>query len=305
MSRKSGLGRGLSELIPDKLNTGENKNGKLLELDIDAVKANENQPRKHFEPEKLAELAESIRENGVIQPIIVQDMKNGTFRIIAGERRWRASQMVGLKTIPAVISEYQPDDITVVSLIENLQREDLDPIEEALAYQQMIEEYDLTQEQLAKRLGKSRSQIANTCRLLNLPEPVREKLQAGELTYGHARSLLGLPQKEQQLIAAEQIIKDGLSVRETEQMIKRMTEKKIKAANEQETKQKEKESASSRYYLQAISEMESKMRNIFGTQVKIKKKNKTNGSGKIEIEYYSDSDLERIMEIMENEFSDQ
>ncbi|MDA8211334.1 MAG: ParB/RepB/Spo0J family partition protein, partial [Clostridia bacterium] len=219
---KKGLGRGLQALIPDvkpsQESTSENTS-KVLELPIAEIRPREDQPRRFFSDEKLEELAQSIKEHGVIQPIVLRKTDQG-YEIIAGERRWRATRKAGLEFIPAVVKDFQDCDVNEVALIENLQREDLNPIEEALAFQKLVTEFRLTQEQLAQRLGKSRPYIANSLRLLNLPPVIQQLVASGEMTSGHVRPLLGIKSREKQLQLVEVIRKKGLSVRQTEELVK-------------------------------------------------------------------------------------
>jgi len=281
--KKTGLGKGLSALIQDKesvddlisdITRGESK---VVELSIEKIRAKKDQPRKSFDKESLENLAESIKENGVLQPLIVTK-KGEYYEIVAGERRYRASKIANLKTLPCIIKDI--DDVTAskIALIENIQREDLNPIEEAYGYKRIIEEYNLTQEELAKAIGKSRSYISNTLRLLNLDNRVIELIQNGELTMGHGKVLLSIKEEEGQYKKALEIIKSNSSVRETEAMV---VEKKKRP----KTKKKD-------IY---IRELEDRLISNLGTKVTITKSKKI---GKIEIEFYSDDDLERLIEML-------
>ncbi len=286
---KKGLGRGLQALIPDvkpsQESTSENTS-KVLELPIAEIRPREDQPRRFFSDEKLEELAQSIKEHGVIQPIVVRKTDQG-YEIIAGERRWRASRKAGLEFIPALVKDFQDCDVNEVALIENLQREDLNPIEEALAFQKLVTEFRLTQEQLAQRLGKSRPYIANSLRLLNLPPGIQQLVASGEMTSGHVRPLLGIKSREKQLQLVEVIRKKGLSVRQTEELVKSFEKTDIEKADKTENKK----SPVNPIFLQA----EDRLRSQFGTAVKIKSQGK---KGKIEIEYYDDDDFNRILELV-------
>ncbi|MFB3904334.1 MAG: ParB/RepB/Spo0J family partition protein [Acidobacteriota bacterium] len=213
--KRQALGKGLDALLPKSKPVPS----ALLELEIEQVRRNPYQPRIHFESEKLQELAASIRENGVLQPVIVRRVEDG-YELVAGERRWRAAQLAGLARIPAIVQEVSDEKLLERALVENIQRDDLNAIEEATAYQLLIEQFKLTQEELARRVGKSRTAITNTLRLLRLPPPVQQGLLAGEVTMGHARALLPLP-KAQQLALARDIVKRGLSVRQVEHMVQR------------------------------------------------------------------------------------
>lgn len=277
MSKKR-LGKGLQALIPS---IEDEKQG-VTEIKINRILPNPHQPRRDFDDEKLEELAASIREHGVIQPIIVRE--NGDmYELVAGERRWRAAKKLGHTTIPAIIKEYTDGEVMEIALIENLQREDLNPIEEAAAYKQLMEEFGLTQDELSKKIGKSRSLIANSIRLLNLPAEIQEFLEKGAITTGHARSLLSLDDKGMQMELAKRIIEEGLTVRDIEKIVKKAAvEKDKKTKKAPETKDP------------LLLDIEERLKMVLGTQVRIKNgRNK----GKIEIEYYSGEDLERIIEI--------
>ncbi|MBM7686044.1 MAG: ParB family transcriptional regulator, chromosome partitioning protein [Epulopiscium sp.] len=278
---KRGLGKGLSALISDL--PEESSVGQIKIVPINEIEPNKEQPRKNFDEEKLEELSQSIKEHGIIQPLIVKK-QGGFYVIVAGERRWRAARMAGLSEVPVIIQDYSNDEVMEISLIENLQREDLNPIEEAKAYETLIHSFSLKQEEVAKRVGKSRSAIANTLRLLQLDESIQELLVRGSISEGHARALLALPGKEEQIIVVDKILKDNLSVRETEKLIKDILEKPRK---------KKKNEAMPPIF----KEIENKMKNILGTKVQITKGRK---KGKIEIEYYSDEDLERILYLIQS-----
>ena len=253
-------------------------------LPINKVEPNRDQPRKVFDEDALNELAESIRIYGVLQPLLVQKEKD-YYRIIAGERRWRAAKIAGLKKVPVIIKELSEKEILEISLIENLQREDLNPIEEAEGYQRLLQEFDMTQEDLAQRVSKSRSAITNTIRLLKLDEGVQKLLSDGALSSGHARALLSIEDNELQKEAAERIIREGLSVRDTERLVKRLT-----------TKKPEKQPPLPAQDDFIYRDLEEKMRQILETKVQIKNKGKC---GRIEIEYYSPDELDRIMAMLQ------
>ncbi|MDN4608902.1 ParB/RepB/Spo0J family partition protein [Sporosarcina highlanderae] len=273
-----GLGKGLNALFPDESLT---KAESIENIQLKSIKVNPYQPRKIFDENAIQELSESIKEHGILQPIIVR--KVGTmYEIVVGERRFRAAKIAGLKEIPAVVRQLSDEESMEMAILENLQREDLTPIEEAEAYQKLMDNLELTQEQLAFRLGKSRPHIANHIRLLSLPDKVRAMITDGKLSMGHGRTLLGLRKKEQILLTAEKTINEGLNVRQLEKLVHRMNENVPR-----ETKVKEKN-----IFLQ---EHESNLREYFGTNVTIKKsKNK----GKIEIEFFTEEDLERILELL-------
>lgn len=287
MAKKSGLGKGLSAILSDKYDSQALEfadNSQVIELRIVDVEPNKDQPRKAFDKEKLDELADSISKHGVIQPIIVTK-KDDVYQIVAGERRWRASKQAGLKKIPAIIRNYDEVKIMEVALIENLQREDLNPVEEALGYKSLIETFSLTQDKISERVGKSRSAIANSLRLLNLPEKVRALLEKGAISVGHAKAILSLTNKNDQIQIAEIVADKKLSVRETENLIKNKDkEKKTNPKISSEVKL-------------AIKDMENSFSKYLGTKVKIKE---SNGKGKIEISYYSHDEFERITEMLKN-----
>ncbi len=266
-----------------------NEKGRILMLKLDLVQPNKEQPRKSFDEEKINELAESIKNYGVLQPLLVQ--KNGSFyEIIAGERRWRAAKAAGLKEIPAVLKEYSKQEAMEISLIENVQRADLNPIEEALGYKQLIAEFGLTQEEIAVRVAKSRVAITNTMRLLKLDEQIQNMLVQGVITSGHARALLSLEDTVMQLKAAKEILDKKLSVRETERLVKRMQ----KEASDEKKEEKKPDEALVLVY----QDLEDRMKSVMGTKVSIHNKDKN--KGRIEIEYYSEAELERIVEMIES-----
>ncbi|MDF2674280.1 MAG: ParB/RepB/Spo0J family partition protein [Clostridiales bacterium] len=280
--KRSALGKGLGALIPevDEKKLDINKNG-ILEVDINYIAPNEKQPRKNFDEEKLNILSQSIKEKGVIQPILVT--KDGEYyTIIAGERRWRAAKLAGLKKIPVIEKKLSAIEVMEISLIENLQREDLNPMEEAMAYKRLVDEFSLTQEEISRRVGKSRPAIANSLRLLNLDSRVRNYIVDGTLSEGHGRVLVSLDNMELQYEVAKKIIDESLNVRQTEKLIKRLNENRPVS---KKSEQKE-------IY---IKEIEEKFKNALGTKVCI---NKTRKKGKIEIEYYSEDDLQRILDIL-------
>ena len=290
MSKRFGLGKGLNALIPEDTVILEPKKGKDKNddngsslIDINLIKSNESQPRKSFDDEKIMELAESIKSNGIIQPLILRKDKD-EYIIVAGERRWRAAKYIGIKEIPAVIMDLTEKQILEISLIENIQREDLNSIEEAIAYKKLITDFDLTQEQLSKRIGKSRVAITNTMRLLNLSEDVQQYIIEGVISEGHGRALLAITDSKLQCELAQNVIDDKLSVRELEFLIR-----KLKTKSEPSKSKAKKET--NPYYKEVIEKLE----NYFGTKVNVTNKN---NKGKIEIEYYSEEDLQRILEII-------
>ena len=276
MTKKFGLGKGLGALIPD-----ENSNDdSIFKVEINLIKPNNSQPRKNFDEDKIFQLSESIKEHGIIQPLVLK--KQGKFYlIVAGERRWRAAKAIGLKEVPAVILDLDDKQVLEISLIENIQREDLNPIEEAIAYKKLLEEFDFTQELLSKRIGKSRAAIANCIRLLNLDSRVQEYLIEGVISEGHGRALLPLEDNDLQYKFAQMIIDEQLNVRDVESLIKNIGKnKKLKKQNENNP-----------YY----NDIKAKLESFFDTKVIFK----TNGNkGKIMIEYYSEEELQRIIDIL-------
>ena len=293
MSKKFGLGKGLNALIPEDtilstLDTKVEKASDIKEnvsilIDINLIKSNEDQPRKSFDDEKILELAESIKSNGIIQPLVLKKVDD-EYIIVAGERRWRAAKSIGLKEVPAIVMNLTEKQILEISLIENIQREDLNSIEEALAYKRLINDFNLTQEELSKRIGKSRVTITNTLRLLNLSEDVQQYIIEGVISEGHGRALLGITDSKLQCELAQTVIDDKLSVRELELLIK-----KLKTSSSRTKTNSSKEA--NPYY----KDVTYKLENYFGTKVNITNKN---NKGKIEIEYYSEEDLQRILEII-------
>ncbi len=274
MAKKFGLGKGLNQLIPEEEEI-------ITVLNINKIKANKKQPRKYFDEEKLVLLSESIKEHGMIQPIIVQ--KDGEdYSIIAGERRWRAAKKASLKEVPVIVMDIADSTVLEVSLIENIQRQDLNPIEEASAFKRLIHDFKLTQEDLAKKIGKSRTSIANTMRLIQLDERVQQFLIEESLSEGHGRALLGLESSEDQYLAAQKVIDEGLSVRETERFVTAFHKVKPVA----------RKMKLDPYY----KDIEKRLAKNMGTKVLLKPKAKN--KGKIEIEYYSMEDLNRLLEYL-------
>ncbi|WOV87558.1 ParB/RepB/Spo0J family partition protein [Sporosarcina oncorhynchi] len=273
-----GLGKGLNALFPDESLT---KAEKVESIRLKSIKVNPYQPRKLFDENAIQELSESIKEHGVLQPIIVRKV-NTMYEIVVGERRFRAAGLAGLVEIPAVVRQLTDEQSMEMAILENLQREDLTPIEEAEAYQKLMDNLSLTQEQLAFRLGKSRPHIANHLRLLSLPDVVRKLIMDGKLSMGHGRTLLGLRKKEQIILTAEKTMNEGLNVRQLERLVHKMNEDVPR-----ETKPEKKNIF--------LEEQETNLREYFGTNVSIKK---TKNKGKIEIEFFTEEDLERILELL-------
>lgn len=283
---KKGLGKGLGALLPEKSKADFDKqDGVVLEIDINKIEPNKNQPRKNFDEEKIGELAQSISEIGIVQPIVVK--KSGDFfEIVAGERRWRAARISGLKTVPVIVKEF--DDLTALeaSLIENIQREDLNPLEEAVTYKRFSEEFNFNQETIAKKVGKSRAAVANSMRLLNLDRRVQNFLKENKISNGHARALLAISDGDLQFETAERVIEEGFSVRMTEEFVKKLVES-LEKGDDEKNKEKKQEPN-----FEVYKQIAKSLNDILGTKVTIKNgKNK----GKIEIEYYSDEELDRLV----------
>ena len=315
MAPRRGLGKGLDSMIPKKkkeiqsqtTEAPEDKSissSKRLQADepekkeqnperivkINLVEPNRKQPRKEFQEDALTELSESIKQYGVLQPLLVSDRGN-YYEIIAGERRWRAAKMAGLKTIPVIVKEYNEQEIVEISLIENIQREDLNAIEEANAYRRLIEEFDMKQDEVAERVSKSRSSITNSMRLLKLDDKVQQMLIEEMLTAGHARALLAVTDPEQQVALATRIFDENLSVRDTEKLVKKYTEEKEKKPEAVKNHESAAEQA-------AYESLEQRMTSLMGTKVQILRKR--NHKGRIEIEYYSKEELERIIDLLQS-----
>ena len=304
MAPKRGLGRGLSNLIPTDDTTEDvspkaskqTKTGAVTKTDvvkkveqtlnINRIEPNKNQPRKEFNEDALQELADSIKQFGVIEPLVVVKRK-GYYELIAGERRWRAARLAGLKEVPVVIKDYDDQQIVEIALIENIQREDLNPIEEAHAYERLIQEFNLTQDEVAERVSKSRTTVTNALRLLKLTEKVQQMLIDDMLSTGHVRALITITEPQLQYETAMYIFDKKLSVRETESYVKKLLNKKPKE------KTSEKEDPELSFLYKAI---ENRLKESLGTKTTIKAK--TKDSGKIEIEYYSQEDLERITQLL-------
>ena len=283
MNRKA-LGRGLSALISDDTKT---ENDQLLEIDLDLIEPNSEQPRTRFSEGNLEELAQSIRANGVVQPIVAR-RNGGKYQIVAGERRWRAAQRVGLQKIPVIIREVSDEKLLELALIENIQRQELNPIEEARAYKNLVEKLGLTQETIAERVGKNRTVITTALRLLKLPKDIQELVEEEKISAGHGRALLMVSEADMQRQLTKSIIEMSLSVRETEKAIKRLNK------NTYVTDEIRSVSTKNDANTQAA---ETKLRRYFGTNVKIIPDGKGTG-GKIEVEYYSESDLDRIFSLL-------
>lgn len=284
MSAK-GLGRGLSALFGDDP-VVEDVSSSGSTLRISDIEPNPGQPRRHFDPEALQTLAESIRKNGLLQPVVVRRGENGLYQIIAGERRWRACRLAGLTEIPAVILDADDLRAAQLALIENLQREDLNPIEEASGYQTLIETFGLTQEEAAQRVGRSRPAVANSLRLLALSQDLRAMVEQGRLSAGHARALLAIPDENRRREAAEYAVEQGLTVRELERYVKKLTAPEAAASAGQDS--------SAQLYVHAVSQ---RLSQSLGRRITLKPGRK---KGKIEIEYYSNDDLDTLIALLEN-----
>lgn len=293
-TKKSGLGKGLDSLITDKV--GKNTTVKVkteekeatdgVMLNINKVEPNRDQPRKNFDEDALLELAESIKQFGILQPLLVQK-KDDYYQIVAGERRWRAAKMAGIKEVPVIVKQLSDQEIMEISLIENIQRENLNPIEEALAYKRLLNEFNLKQDEVAERVSKSRTAVTNSMRLLKLNEKVQQMVIDEMLTTGHARALLGIDDQEKQFLVAQKIFDEKLSVRDTEKLVKKLQKEKKEKKDGSDQKDEK---------LEAIyRDLEEQIKQIFGTKVYIKQKNEK--EGKVEIEYYSQDELDRIVDM--------
>ena len=295
-AKKNGLGKGLDSLITNKVNTAKTttattkpavkKDEKVVEgilVNINKVEPNREQPRKNFDEDALLELAESIKQFGVLQPLLVQQ-KDDYYEIIAGERRWRAAKLANLKEVPVIIKKLTEQEVVEISLIENIQRENLNPIEEAIAYKRLLTEFNLKQDEVAERVSKSRTAVTNSMRLLKLNEKVQQMVIDDMISTGHARALLGIDDLEKQYTIAQQIFDEKLSVRETEKLVKALKNPK---------KEVKKEKPEHTFIYENIEEQ---IKNIMGTKVSVNQK--ANGKGKIEIEYYSEEELERIYDLL-------
>ena len=289
-AKRGGLGKGLDSLIKENKTAKhtapvkkEVVNAGQIMMKINDVEPNRDQPRKHFEEDALLELADSIKQFGILQPLIVQK-RNDYYEIIAGERRWRAAKQAGIKEIPVIIKEYTDQEIVEISLIENIQRENLNPIEEAQAYKRLLNEFRLKQDEVAERVSKSRTAVTNSMRLLKLDERVQQMIIDDMISTGHARALLAIEDKEQQYILANKVFDEKLSVRDTEKLVKELKKPK---------KEKEKPVIQNAF---VYEDLEERIKSIIGSKVHVN--HKANGKGKIEIEYYSDNDLERIFELL-------
>lgn len=294
--KKKGLGKGLDSLIPDnkpaKKNTEtvqkveekkeEMKDGVQM-MKISMIEPNREQPRKKFEEDALLELADSIKLHGVLQPLLVRKIKD-YYEIIAGERRWRAAKLAGIKEVPVIVKEYSEQEIVEIRLIENIQRENLNPIEEAMAFKQLLEEFQLKQDEVADRVSKSRTAVTNSMRLLKLDDKVQQMIIDEMISTGHARALLAIDDKKLQYELANRIFDEKLSVRETEKLVKEIKNPK---------KPKEKKAVENEF---VYKDLENRMKEVMGTKVSIA--SKSNGKGKIEIEYYSEKELERMFEMI-------
>lgn len=296
-AKRNVLGKGLDSLIPNKSNAktaSENKTASNKEestekqtgetlLKINEVEPNREQPRKDFDEDSLMELADSIKQFGILQPLLVQKKKD-YYEIIAGERRWRAAKIAGLKEVPVIIKNYTDQEIVEISLIENIQRENLNPIEEAMAYKRLLEEFNLKQDEVAERVSKSRTAVTNSMRLLKLSSRVQQMIVDDMISTGHARALLAIDDEEQQYMLANKIFDEKLSVRETEKLVKALKNPKKEVKKEKQE------------HTFVYQNLEVQMKNIIGTKVSVNQK--ANGKGKIEIEYYSEEELERIYDLI-------
>ena len=302
--KRNGLGKGLDSLIPDKSDKIGKSSGKNVEkkseideskketekfgtgemmVKINQVEPNRDQPRKDFDEDALLELSDSIKQFGVLQPLLVQKKKD-YYEIIAGERRWRAAKLAGVKEIPVIVKDFTEQEVVEISLIENIQRENLNPIEEAMAFKRLLEEFNLKQDEVAERVSKSRTAVTNSMRLLKLSDRVQQMIIDDMITTGHARALLAIDDEEQQYILATKVFDEKLSVRETEKLVKSLKNPKKPVVKEKIE------------HMLVYDDFVDKMKNVMGTKVNINAK--ANGKGKIEIEYYSEEELERIYDLI-------
>lgn len=282
--KKNGLGRGLGSLLADN-SIEENNSIQPVKLDIMDIEPNKEQARKQFDEAALSELADSIAQHGVLQPLLVRPIIGGGYQLIAGERRWRASRIAGLTQVPVIIKELTDDEAAVISLIENLQREDLNPIEEAYGFASLIKDFDLTQEEAARRVGKSRPAVANALRLLRLPQEVIDAVREGKLSAGHARALAAIDDEKTAIFAAKTVMEKGLSVRETEKLVKALTAEK---------KEKKKKTTARNSF---FDEVELSLNNSLGRKAKVVTKSGKE-SGTLEIDFYDKDDLARIAKVL-------
>jgi ParB family transcriptional regulator, chromosome partitioning protein len=279
LSARQALGKGLGALIPDKI-VPETNGKKIFQFcGIEEIQPNPHQPRKRFDDQQLQELADSIREKGILLPLVVRRKGTG-FELIAGERRWRAAQKAGVKEVPILVKDVSESELLELSLIENIQRENLNPVEEADAYKALMDQFHLTQEEISKKVGKDRTTVTNIIRLLKLPPEIRQSLSEGAITMGHARAFLGLEGPEKQKMAFKKVLTDGLSVRQTEALVKRLGAKKTSSPTNNNSP------------WEALTE---ELQRILGTKVRILGQPKR---GKIEIDFYSPAELERILELL-------
>lgn len=317
MARKAGLGRGLDALFADAAPIEENttpevpekpkktsskakapaaaadSEDRILYIDINDIRPNSAQPRKNFDEEKLAELASSIKINGVIQPLIVRESTNG-YELVAGERRWRASRQAGLKKVPCIVRDFDEKQNAIVAIIENMQREDLDPIEEALGLKSMTEKYGFTQEQVSASLGRSRTYITNSIRLLKLPEEIQKYVSSGQMSAAHGRTIINIPDKVKQKEIADKIIRNDLSVRATERLAE-----KVKDELKPERRKRKKTVPADAERSAAVAAVEDELRTLTGTKVHIAG---DENKGKIELEYYSLDELNRLIDVLRDAF---
>jgi len=282
---KRGLGRGLDSLLGEDYSADSREN--VSDIAVSDIVPNRFQPRKDFDPDRLIELSESIKQYGVLQPVVVRKQARG-YELVAGERRWRASQLAGLKTIPALVRDYSDAEMTAIALVENLQRENLNPMEEAYAYRRLMDEFGFTQEDVSRKVGKSRPFIANSVRLLNLPETVQEHVSRGTMTPGQARPLLVLPTPELQTDAASEILAHALTARDAEELARQWSKKTVSEPN--------KRKATSR--VDGERELEERLSAVLGTRVRVTERKA--GAGIITIEFYSAEELHRILEYIED-----
>ncbi len=284
-AKKSGLGRGFDAIMFDNSVEELSTSAGAVKVKLTDIEPNRDQPRKHFDEDALAELSESILKHGVLQPLLVRPMLDGSYQLVAGERRWRASRMAGLTEVPVVIKELTDAQVAELALVENVQREDLNPLEEANGYKELSEKYGYTQEEISEIVGRSRSAVANALRLLALPEEIQDMVMKGELSAGHAKAILTAADKDYQIELAKLVVKEDLSVRTTERLAR-------KSASDVKTGKKTKKR--NPYY----DEVELALSDVLGRQVKVTKSSK---KGSLEIEFFDDDDLKKLLKIFDNE----
>jgi len=302
MAKKTGLGSGIGALFVDNSLDLAVDNRDITVLRITHIEPKKTQPRKDFNKEALAELADSIAKHGIIQPIVVRSLPNGYYQIIAGERRWRAAKMAGLDEVPVVIKNVDDLTATEMTMVENLQREDLNPIEEAMGYKYLAEQFDMTQEEISRQVAKSRSVVANALRLLSLPDEILKYIESNELSAGHARALLAIDSPDEQVMICQRIIKNDLSVRDTEKIVKMRKSSSLESvfeSSDEDIREKNNSEDAKNQETVYIKNLQQKISEVFGRKVVINKaKKQGSNNGKLEIEYKDNDELESIIKVL-------